>query len=120
MNKLDGKFFWKRIDDLNPYKSVKMLMDKASVDYNTIKKQRSELRYPKIETIIAIANTLDCSLDYLLLREVKQKQKKSYPIRIEVIADKLCKVSDQNLSLIENTISLMPIEDKSIKVNVVS
>jgi len=117
MDKLNGNFFWKQVDELNPYKSIKMLMDKSSIDYNTIKKQRSELRFPKIEIILAIANELNCSLDLLLERDFKPSQI-TYPKRIKAIADKLCNVSEMDLSLIERSVELLPLEEQSVKVNV--
>lgn len=118
MNTLDGKKFWMQIDTLNPYKSVKMLMEKSSIDYNTIKKQRSELRFPKVETIVALANELNCSLDFLLQRKFED-QKKVYPKRINIIADKLCNVYEQDLVYIERSVQLLPIKDIS-KPNAIS
>jgi hypothetical protein len=118
MNKNEGYEFWTRIDAVNPYKTLSELVRKAGLNYGSTKTQRTNNRIPAAFSVYKLAVAVEASVEYLLTGKIEQK--KSYPIRIEVIADKLCKVSDQNLSLIENTINLMPIEDKSIKVNVVS
>jgi len=123
MKNINAYNFWSRVDDLRAQLNIKTLKELSSITeikYRKINDQRTNMSIPKAEDLLALADALNVSMEYLLTGKKSSKQKKSYPIRIEVIADKLCKVSDQNLSLIENTISLMPIEDKSIKANVVS
>jgi len=118
MNINEGYEFWTRVDAVNPYKTLSELVKITGLNYGSTKTQRTNNRVPSAIAVYKISVAVGYSVEYLLTG--KKEQKKSYPIRIEVIADKLCKVSDQNLSLIENTISLMPIEDKSIRANVVS
>ena len=118
MKEISPDNFWNRLDFARGKKTIKALTESLGIEYETIRVQRTRHRFPKPEYMYLLAQSLDVTVDYLLTG--KKEQKKSYPIRIEVIAVKLCKVSDQNLSLIENTINLMPEEDKNIKANVVS
>lgn len=123
MKNFDAYTFWNRIDDLRDQLNIITLKELSlitDIKYRKINDQRSNMSLPKVEDLFALATALNVSMEYLLIGELSKEQKKYYPIRIEVMADKLCKVSDQNLSLIENTIGLMPVEDKSIKVNAVS
>ncbi len=106
MQNQTGKEFWERVDKLNPFKSIKKLSITATIDYNTIKKQRSELRYPKVDTIIQIAKVLNCSVDFLVTGKIEPT--KSYPAQIEEIADKLCIVSEEDLTLIKRNVELLP------------
>lgn len=108
-----GKNFWERVDNLNPFTSIKKLANVANIDYNTIKKQRSELRYPKVDIIISISKVLNCSVDYLVTGEVEIK--KNYPVQIEKIADKLCMVSEEDLTLIKRNVELLPSNTKFFK-----
>jgi transcriptional regulator with XRE-family HTH domain len=123
MKNINAYTFWNRLDDLRAQLNIATLKELSlitNINYRKINGQRTNMSIPKSEDLFTLATALNVSMEYLLTGEPVKDNKKFYPIRIEVIADKLCKVSDQNLSLIENTINLMPIEDKSIKVNVVS
>lgn len=118
MNEINADNFWNRLDFKRGKTTLKSLTESLGIEYETIRVQRTRHRFPKPEYMYLLAQSLDVSVDYLLTG--KSEQKKSYSKRIEYIADKLSLISDQNLLLIENTIALMPIEDKSMKVNVVS
>ncbi|MBK5201536.1 MAG: hypothetical protein JJE21_08410 [Spirochaetaceae bacterium] len=108
-----GKDFWERVDKLNPFTSIKKLAIVANIDYNTIKKQRSELRFPKVGTIILISKVLNCSVDYLVTGKLEIK--KNYPTQIEKIADKLCIVSEEDLTLIKRNVELLPSNNTLLK-----
>ena len=82
---IEAVTLWKRIDDLNPYKTLKRLSDETGLDYRNIKKQRYLDRIPKSEDLYQIASKLNCSMEYLLTGV----EFKTYPERIEKIALKL-------------------------------
>lgn len=115
--------FWERIDLLRKNSAIDTL-DKlavvAGMKGQRIREQRSKQTLPKAVNILAMAKAFNVSVEYLLIGELSKSQKKAYPKRIENISDRLCQLSEQNLLLIENMINLMPIEDRSLKVNVVS
>lgn len=53
-----GYEFWKKVDELNPFSTIKELSEKVGLEYNTAKRQRSENRAPKRRFIEAIAKEL--------------------------------------------------------------
>ena len=113
MKTIDGYEFWKRIDEINPFSTVKKLIDTCHLDYNTIKKQRSDLRVPKVDTILCFSKTLNTSMEFLLTGETTQDIKK-YPARIEKLADKLSKISEIHLLSVENIIEAIPEEENEV------
>lgn len=118
MNKNEGYEFWIRIDAVNPYKTLSELVKIAGLNYGSTKTQRTNNRIPTAFSVYRLAVAIDSSVEYLLTGKIEQK--KIYPNRVEVIANKLRLISEPNLALIEHTINLMPIEQKTNKVNVLS
>lgn len=121
MENINAYTFWNRVDDIRTKLNIKTLKELSSISnikYRKINDQRTNMSIPKSEDLLALSNALNVSMEYLLVGKISQK--KVYPKRIELIADKLCLISDTNLLLIENTLRLIPVEDKSIKANVVS
>lgn len=62
----EAREFWKRIDEINTFKSITKLCEEAEIDINRVKQQRSEGYIPKWKDQIRIARTLGCSLEFLL------------------------------------------------------
>lgn len=123
MKNVNAYNFWDRVDDIRAQLNIKTLKELSSISnikYRKINDQRTNMSIPKAEDLLALADALHVSMEYLLLGELANVQKKSYSRRIEFIADKRSLISEKNLALIENTINLMPIEDKTMKVNGVS
>jgi len=105
MKDIDAYSFWKRVD-LNNKNSLKKLSEELGLNYATIKTQRSNNKMPTACTIFSIAQSLNITTDYLLSGETL----KQFPFRITAIAEKLCKVSEKNLAIIEDMVELMPEE----------
>lgn len=123
MKNVNAYNFWDRVDDIRAQLNIKTLKELSSISnikYRKINDQRTNMSIPKAEDLLALADALHVSMEYLLLGELANVQKKSYSRRIEFIADKRSLISEKNLALIVNTINLMPIEDKTMKVNGVS
>lgn len=113
--------FWNRVDILRKNSNIKTLKDLAiatGIKEKRFKDQRSNQTLPKAVDLLAIANVFNVSMESLLTGKIEEK--KAYSKRIELISNKLSLISESNLSLIEHTIDLMPIEQKSEKVNVIS
>lgn len=109
--------FWKRIDSFNNEKTILELSNKNGINYATIKTQRSRNKMPNVDIIYTLAKALNVSMEFLISGEGEKKDQ--YPTRVKAIADKLCKVSEQDLSLIERNVHLLPI-DEYIQPNVIS
>lgn len=58
--------FWKRVDDLRGKMTISEIGAKTGVKEQRIKHLRSEVRYPKLEDCILIAEVLRASIDYLV------------------------------------------------------
>lgn len=123
MKNIDAYTFWNRVDNLRVQLNIKTLKELSvisNIKYRKINDQRTNMTIPKSEDLFALASALNVSMEFLLIGDLSKQPKKTYTKRIELIADKLSFISEPNLSLIEHTIDLMPIEQKSEKVNVVS
>jgi len=111
MNNINPYNFWERVDYLRTKLNIKTLKELSSISnikYRKINDQRTNMSIPKAEDLLALATVLHVSIEFLLIGKLK----KSYPKRIEMIAEKLCKVSEKNLTIIENMVELMPEEKK--------
>lgn len=117
MKKIDGYEFWKRLDQLNSYSTLKKLVEVCKLDYNTIKKQRTDVRVPKVDTIYVFATELNTSIEFLISGE-KNSPTNSYPPRIKKIADKLCNVAELHLLSIESIVETLPVETVDSKVQI--
>jgi len=109
--------FWNRVDLLRKNSKIKTLKDLAKatgIKEKKFKDQRSNQSLPKALDLLAIAKAYDVSIEFLLTGEVEA----SYPPRIKRIADKLCKISELDLYVIERNVELLPVQEKSEKVNV--
>ena len=112
--------FWKRIDLLRKNSAINTLDQLAVVAEmkgQRIREQRSKQTLPKAINILAMAKAFGVSMEYLLIGESSNFQQKNYSKRIEAIADKLCNVSEMDLYLIERNVELLPVQEKSKKVN---
>lgn len=109
MKKIEGYEFWKRLDQLNSYSTLKKLVDVCGLDYNTIKKQRTDVRVPKVDTIYSFATELNTSIEFLISGK-DNSSNSSYPPRIKKIADKLCNVAELHLLSIESIVDTLPLE----------
>ena len=113
--------FWKRIDLLRKDSAINTLDQLAVVagmKGQRIREQRSKQTLPKAINILAMAKAFGVSMEYLLIGESSDYHQKNYSKRIEAIAEKLCNVSETDLSLIERSVELLPLKEQSAKVNV--
>lgn len=62
--------FGERLRDLREEKNLTrhMLASKLNVSYSTVSKYETNIRFPDKETLVALADFFDVSLDYLLCR----------------------------------------------------
>ena len=58
--------FWKRVDENNPYRTVKELSAECGITYNRMKKNRSDVRLPSIEDAFSLAQAEGVSVELLL------------------------------------------------------
>ncbi len=58
--------FWKRVDELRGKMTISEIGERTGVKEQRIKHLRSEVRYPKLEDCILIAEILNASIDYLV------------------------------------------------------
>lgn len=99
--------FWNRVDLLRKNSEIRTLKDLATatgIKEKKFKDQRSNQSLPKALDLLAIAKTYNVSMEFLLTGEAEA----SYPPRIKKIADKLCKISDLDLYVIERNVELAP------------
>ena len=66
---MDAYSFWKRVDACNPFSTVKKLSEVCGIDYNRVKKNRSDMRLPNLEDAYALARILKVSLEFLITGE---------------------------------------------------
>lgn len=75
---MDIKGFWERLDIAlikTGVRSIKALCKETGVPYQTIVNQRTQKRFPTVETVAAFAQFLDVSLDWLLLGKETEIEK---------------------------------------------
>ncbi len=58
--------FWKRVDELKGKTTITQMCKDLNMKYTRVRDNRSENRYPSKDDIIAIANYLNTSIDYLM------------------------------------------------------
>lgn len=105
----DADGFWKRIEDMIYGKSsFSMLAERADVNYRTLANQHSSRRIPEATTILKLSRALGVSIEYLL---TGQYEVHHLPQRIELIAQKLTRISESNLETIETMIMALPDEE---------
>ena len=63
---INGYDIWKRVDELNPCKSLAELSRKNGLDYLSMKQQRRDCRLPKTAEFFALSQALNVSMEYLL------------------------------------------------------
>ena len=63
---MDAFLFWKRLDNSNPYPTLKRLTDECGIDYRRVKKNRSDNRLPNLEDAYLFSSTMNVQLEYLL------------------------------------------------------
>lgn len=113
MTTADANAIWERIDKKNQYNTLKKLIDAAGVDYSNVKKQRYLQRVPRSEDLYLIAQSLGCSMEYL----ISGKEYKSYPERIErIINNIMYNATEEDLLLIERILRIQkPSEKEEVK-----
>ena len=99
---------WQRIDQLNANSTLKALSEDIGISYSTLRSQRTRNILPNVETILKIAEVLNSSVDYILTGS--NISKKIYPDGIDEIADKLCKVSIEDLFVVKRLVDTLPIK----------
>ncbi len=115
---MQGYQFWKRIENLNQYESLKVLAKKAGLNYPLIKNQRSAARLLKILNAYILAKMSNTSIEYLLTD--KNSRTSQYPLRGIRVADKLCKVPSRNFSTVETMILSLSNEEDTNKQSVLA
>lgn len=119
MNNEDINFkFWKRFDKHREgagFSSLKKFADYSKIPEQRMKNQRSRNQIPKIYDLLTISKLLGVSTEYLVTG-ADSFAVANYPYRIKAIAEKLTKVSEFDLTIIERSVELLPIE-KSSKAN---
>ena len=83
---MDASAFWKRIDETNPYRTLRQLSDECGIDYWRVKRNRSDVRMPSAEDVYLFASVIGVPMEYLLTGESKTP---FYSARVMAIADLL-------------------------------
>lgn len=96
--------FWKRVDkELYDYKILyTMLCEETGINYGTLTMQRNRQIFPKVEQVSAIAEVLNCSIDYL----VNGEDVVLSPPRIQRITEKLQTSDETTLQLVERVLQI--------------
>lgn len=94
---MDAYEFWKRVDEKNPYNTVKQLTDLSGIEYSRVKRNRSDERMPSVEDVYKLSSTLNIPMEYLLTGETKQV---FYSPRVRAIAEALEK-DEERLGAVE-------------------
>lgn len=103
--KENAYYFWKRLDE-NYKGSLKDLCLKTGVDYNRIKRNRSDCRLPNLQDAYAISHLLGIDIEYLLTGE---NSTAVYSARVKAIADACTKASDLELAMVEKILDIPPL-----------
>ena len=93
---------WNRIDCLRNV-PLTDLCKSIGVPYTRVKRNRTDCRIPSCEDMLALADGLNTTVDYLLTGETKQK---NYPERIEIIISHCLTANDEDLSLVERVLRI--------------
>lgn len=64
--------FWQRVDQLRGDRTLKEIAEKFGLNYATIKDMRTKDRYPKLDVLVSLADSLGVSLDYLITGNERQ------------------------------------------------
>ena len=89
-------YFWERVDNLNNGK-LNVLCQRAGLDYNKVKHNRSDVRLMNCIETNAIAQALGTTMEYLLTGESSSV---SYSPRVKAVADVL-QNDDDKLGAVE-------------------
>lgn len=95
--------FWKLVDNINPYKTMRGLCEKTGLDYWNTAQQRSKNIVPKAADLITISQAVNRSIDFLLTGV----EKRDYPPRIDRIA-RQCQffATKEDLMLVERILRI--------------
>lgn len=63
---MDAYGFWKRIDESNPFATLTRLADESGINYQRIKRNRSDIRLPSLEDAYLLSAHTGVSMEYLL------------------------------------------------------
>lgn len=102
--------FWKNIDNLNPYDSLKELCDKAGIHYKNTCQQRADGYMPKPEALLGLSKALAISINGLLTG----KEEKKYSTDVEEIARWLSMFGTQEDFAIIRRLLRIPSKNNSI------
>lgn len=90
---MDAYSFWTRVDEKNPFATLKKLTDECGIDYRRVKKNRSDGRLPNLEDAYLLSLHTSTSMEYLLTglepltvyKEVYEYMEKTLPSLLEDI-----------------------------------
>lgn len=94
--------FWKRVDEKNPYSLID-LCRKAGIEYNRLKRNRSDCRLPSLEDAFALASSMSSGVEYLL---TGREQADCFSPRIMTIARACEEASDLELEMVERILGI--------------
>lgn len=72
MDKLKTAMMWQRFDLIRGKKKIKTIAEEIGVSVSTLSMAKSQGNFPKIETLYAIAQNLNTTMEYLLTGENTQ------------------------------------------------
>ncbi len=68
--------FWKRLEEKQrgrgKKKSLRAICENTGIPYQTVVNQKCDNRFPTVSVIVALAEELDCSIDWLLTGSERQ------------------------------------------------
>lgn len=62
----DGKDFWRRVDECNPYRTLGELYERGGLNTANIKQQRTDMRLPKTMDVLGLSKALGKPMEFLL------------------------------------------------------
>ena len=78
MTELDAGLFWKRLEEKQrgrgKKKSLRAICENTGIPYQTVVNQKCDNRFPTASVIVALAEELDCSIDWLLTGSRKRSE----------------------------------------------
>lgn len=97
--------FWKRLDE-SYNGTLKELCLKTGVDYNRVKRNRSDCRLPNLEDAYALSHEIGLSIETLL---TGKSATMIYNVRIRTIAKACEKASEIELQMVEKILDIPPV-----------
>jgi hypothetical protein len=97
--------FWKRVDDLKKDITMKAIVERAGLEYEVIRVQRTRNRIPRTTEAVALAGALGTTVEYLITGKTNQSAIVDTP-RVYTIFAKIRQADETTLQLVERVLQI--------------